>query len=145
MNNDMWTCEDGSQCIHYSLVCDGHIQCNDESDEALSLCGQCPLQLELNDTKIMKELSQAIFQCKHRFTGRPICAIPCNNRDEFCSNYEDEQSCFNKIFLPMVVTVSCLLVVTFIVAEIFFRIEERHERFLLLGKLESFLLLLLCV
>ena len=33
------------------------------------------------------------MQCRHRFTGRPICATPCDGRDDLCAGDEDELGC----------------------------------------------------
>ncbi|XP_068207301.1 G-protein coupled receptor GRL101-like isoform X2 [Palaemon carinicauda] len=46
--NDYWLCSDGMQCIARNDTCSGVAECEDESDEAVGLCGcllneyQCP-------------------------------------------------------------------------------------------------------
>lgn len=35
-------CKNKKQCIHIDLLCDGHVQCEDESDEGDEQCGSCP-------------------------------------------------------------------------------------------------------
>ena len=74
-----WFCNDSSQCLHPELLCDGHYNCNDKSDEDPERCGtsDCALQ------------SSASFSCPHRYTGVPICASLCNNVIE-CVNGVDE-------------------------------------------------------
>jgi hypothetical protein len=71
-------CKDGKFCIYEVLQCDGHIQCDDGSDE--EFCSVCPTILKKRNT----------FPCKHRYTGLPICANPCDGYDDLCEDYSDE-------------------------------------------------------
>ena len=71
----MFTCEDGTQTLHYSLVCDHVEQCPDDSDEAFCVHKPC---------------SADMFSCNnHQCFGK---AVQCNGRldcfdksDESCS------------------------------------------------------------
>ena len=72
-------------CVHNNLVCDGHDHCDDGSDEAEQPCTKCP-------PKGIK--TEATFSCIHRYTGRKICAVPCDGKDDFCKNNEDENCDF---------------------------------------------------
>ncbi len=38
----MWTCADNKTCYDNALVCDGHTQCSDGSDEDIHVCNICP-------------------------------------------------------------------------------------------------------
>ena len=35
----------------------------------------------------------ATLPCKHRYTNKSICSVPCDNRDDLCSGFEDEMNC----------------------------------------------------
>ena len=84
---DMIACSDADRtCIHQDLVCDGHAQCPDESDENPDICSSCPHGIGFP----AENLKSATFSCKHRYTGRPICAVPCDGRDDLCLNDADE-------------------------------------------------------
>ncbi len=55
-----------------------------------------------------------ILQCEHRYTGRPICANPCDGRDDLCLDNSDEQGCsyylpIMYLFLANSVTLSIVL------------------------------------
>ena len=123
---DMWMCRDNSQCIHYSLVCDGHEQCMDKSDEGTELCGQCPPTLNLTDRHHGNPLLlTAIFSCRHRYTKRAICAVPCNQRDDLCENYEDE-ICDDSTDLSLSIVAGCLIF-TFLLSEAVYRFSKSPE------------------
>ncbi len=40
-------CKDEQMCMHEHLFCDGHVQCEDKSDEDQAFCRQCPRYFSL--------------------------------------------------------------------------------------------------
>ena len=99
--SSMWTCKDGSTCIHKSLLCDGHPQCPDSSDEG-DICYYCPIQGGSSDKT---------YQCTHRLTGLPICASPCDGVYEMCQDNSDEQNCSTEMYMSFALTLICLIIV----------------------------------
>ena len=77
----MYKCVDSTMCIHKYLVCDGHAQCKDGSDEDEKNCSVCP-QPGKNPA--------ATFTCIHRYTQHKTCAVPLDGIDDFCQKNEDE-------------------------------------------------------
>ena len=66
----------------------------------------------------------ATFSCKHRYTLRPICAIPCNGKDDMCLNHTDEDLDFcrekiSKLFLSL--TLLGLILIGCCLGEIIYR------------------------
>jgi hypothetical protein len=82
-NPDYFRCKDDKFCIFNSLLCDGHFQCEDKSDENEEICSVCPT------TNSTKERTRT-YSCKHRYTGTPICANACDGIDDLCAGYTDE-------------------------------------------------------
>lgn len=39
--SDQFVCSDGKECIHIDNICDGALDCYDESDESSVLCCKC--------------------------------------------------------------------------------------------------------
>ncbi len=37
------------------------------------------------------DLWKAVFACRHRYTGRPICSEACDGVDGLCEGFADEQ------------------------------------------------------
>ena len=116
----MWTCRDNATCVHKALICDGHEQCADGSDEEEAVCSQCPHGMSLN--------SAATFSCTHRYTGRKICAVPCDGVDDLCLDNEDEQ-CKGFGFLIVALLTVFLILVTMVVGEFLFQLEESGNVF----------------
>ncbi len=54
----------------------------------------------------------ASYPCKHRYTGRTICAIPCNDMDDLCLDSSDEE-CEKTIWHIFILAEVCLLFATF--------------------------------
>ncbi len=82
----MFQCKDESKYIEENLFCDGHVHCPDASDEDPNECGNC--QRTFGYPADRKKY--ATFRCRHRYTNRSICAVPCDARDDLCMNETDE-------------------------------------------------------
>ena len=115
----MYKCAENQTCVHQSLVCDGRPHCPDASDESEALCSQCPRSFGFPVDK----LSSATFSCRHRYTGRRICAVPCDGHDDLCLDFEDE-NCDpgSNPFLFAIVAV--FLILTVLLGEVFYRLRE---------------------
>ena len=50
--------------------------------------------------------------CRHRYTGRWICASPCDNRDDLCRGFIDEMDCDTPLWVKVVPVVAVLTIVT---------------------------------
>lgn len=61
------------------------------------------------------KIYQATFSCLHRYTRRPICAIPCDEVDDLCLNYDDEKVCRQSrelLIIPLIISlviIGCIL------------------------------------
>ena len=89
-------CKDNSSCIPATLVCDGYVNCKDESDEDKEYCSGCPLKRgDGHPRRLKSEKFANTFRCKQRYTGKIICANPCDGRDDLCEGYADERNCNN--------------------------------------------------
>jgi len=93
-NQFMWRCSDNKTCVHDSLRCDGYVHCQDGSDEKEEFCSICPRSFGYPE----KQRDRATYMCKHRYTGRPICSVPCDSEDDMCENMEDE-NCDEKYYI----------------------------------------------
>ncbi len=122
----MFRCLDNKKCLHESLVCDGYAQCDDASDELEVMCKDCSRKYGYpwvtgytQKPRLNSKNAAAVLSCKHRlkvnyflafprskvlprYTGRPICAVPCDERDDLCEGYEDE-ICQGLAFLEIMV------------------------------------------
>jgi hypothetical protein len=79
-------CTDNRTSIPEEFWCDGYMQCADKSDEDPEECEKCP-----RTYGFPKDNKHATFSCKHKYTGRPICAVPCDGKDDLCLDDIDEQ------------------------------------------------------
>jgi hypothetical protein len=102
-------CKDDKFCIFDNLVCDGHLQCEDGSDEECTVCPPVNHTLQRRRT----------FPCKHRYTGYPICANPCDGYDDLCEDYTDEDCEGSSVFqiLFWVASLTIVVSVTMIIIE----------------------------
>jgi len=116
-------CTDNLTCIHESLFCDGYSQCPDGSDEVEEVCKKCPRTFGFPADK----LEFATFPCKHRYTGKFICSIPCDGKDDLCSNNEDE-NCQEDTVLITVLCSFFLVFVTIISGEIILFKQEDNKK-----------------
>ena len=118
----MWSCTDNQTCLHQSLVCDGIVHCRDSSDEDPSKCSECPLPFGHKSGS-----GDATLPCLHRFSGRPICADPCDGIDDLCQDLLDEQ-CSNRVDFIVaiaVVLVGAIVLVTVLIIILGIRVELR--------------------
>jgi hypothetical protein len=109
-------CRDNSYCLAEDSVCDGYVQCKDGSDEDPDRCKVCPRTFGFPIGKVRR----ATFSCRHRYTGRWICAVPCDGVDDLCQNFEDED-CKGSPFITTLFIATLLLLVTILWTEPIFR------------------------
>ena len=92
-----FVCQNKEQKIHPTSVCNGYLDCQDESDERDDLCNRCPLPdtfLDSQDINITTSWRytfphlkpSASYRCKHRETGLDVCSTPGDGVHE-CSGY----------------------------------------------------------
>jgi len=112
----MKMCKDNLTCIHENLFCDGYTHCPDGSDEVEEICNKCPRTFGFPTDK----LKFATFPCKHRYTGKFICSIPCDGKDDSCLENEDE-NCQEETINITAIGGFLLVLITFIIGEILFR------------------------
>ncbi len=125
-SDDMWMCQDDRKCIHESLVCDGYPQCIDGSDEE-SPCENCPRNFGYVASGTATD---AAFPCRHRFSGNPICAIPCNGKDDMCMGMADEANC-HETSARQLITILCVSIIlpVYLLGEIMFlKLSKRCVR-----------------
>jgi len=115
-------CQNKKYCLPQDVVCDGYDHCGDGSDEDPSICKVCPRDFGFPVGKVQR----ATFSCKHRYTGRWICAIPCDGEDDLCEDFEDED-CKSSPFLTTMFITLILLIITVIVSEPIFRKHSRYN------------------
>merc|ERR1719312_1675241 len=106
-NQFMWRCSDNKTCVHDSLRCDGYVHCQDGSDESEEFCSICPRSFGYP----VENRDRAIYTCKHRYTGRPICSVPCDSEDDMCENMEDE-NCDEKYYIATGAAIVCIAVIS---------------------------------
>jgi len=131
----MLMCKDNATCLHENLICDGYTHCPDGSDEIEEECKLCPRKYGFPTDK----LKYATFPCKHRYTGKMICSIPCDGKDDLCLDNEDENCQADTINIT-VITVFILLIVTIAIGEIIIaklRINEEQIDLLDITKIKQ--------
>ncbi len=111
----MHMCNDNVTCIHENLVCDGYTHCPDGSDEIEEVCKACPRAFGFP----LAKLKGATFACKHRYTGRFICSIPCDGEDDLCLDNDDEK-CQQDNIIIIGIAVVILILLTITIGEIIF-------------------------
>lgn len=99
-------CGDNKTCIPNSLICDGYGQCPNSTDE--KQCEFCPRPYGHPPRPETEQLLNT-YHCIHRYTHRPICAIPCDGRDDLCENFEDESGCDGTYFLYILMAAIILI------------------------------------
>ena len=73
-------CTDNSGCIHNSLVCDGHEQCPDGSDEKQD-CDICPKAIGHPPRPISQQWA-ANWKCRHRSKNYDTSVLGSRNMSE---------------------------------------------------------------
>jgi hypothetical protein len=118
-NNYMMKCHDNKTFVHDQLWCDGYIHCPDRSDEDPKECVNC-----LRAYGFPKNKKSATYSCMHKYTGRPICAIPCDGKDDLCLDDIDEQ-CSSASVKSTLIFGIMLVIVSVLVGELYsFYIRE---------------------
>ena len=123
------SCKDKNMCIHEALFCDGYNNCPNGFDEDKSFCEKCPKEFghPFGNSK------SATFSCHHRYTNKPICAVPCDGIDDMCKDYSDE-ICELEHLEKIAGLVLCLFILTIFVGECAIKIQE----FILKRKLSTY-------
>jgi hypothetical protein len=119
--DNYFQCQDEKFCILDHFLCDGHVQCDDGSDEAF--CSVCP---RVNSTLQRRNT----FPCKHRYTKRTICANPCDGYDDLCEDFSDED-CKGISVIWILYWVACLTLivsVTTIIMEKFTSVITKDKK-----------------
>jgi len=106
-------CLNNNSFIKEELWCDGYPQCPNGSDEDPSDCGSCPRTFGFP-----KDYKHATFSCKHKYTGRPICAVPCDGKDDLCFDDIDEQ-CSSASVQSTLLFGTVLVILSIIVGELY--------------------------
>ena len=102
-NKEYFTCTKSGVCIHPSLLCDGHSQCEFGEDEAIATC--------LDIWVRYKTVSpSATLECSSRkYPGSPTLATACDGTVE-CLNNEDEVLCQTQILsIPNLILTGTIL------------------------------------
>ncbi|XP_069980553.1 G-protein coupled receptor GRL101 isoform X3 [Penaeus vannamei] len=91
--DDEWACVDGSMCVPKNVTCSGVAECQDNSDEAVALCGCLPNEYNCGDQCI-----DALSRCD--------TVQDCDNgRDEHnCETYvcpSTHTKCANSLCIPL--------------------------------------------
>jgi hypothetical protein len=113
-------CKNNITYIKEELWCDGYTQCPDGSDEDLSDCGKCP-----RTYGFPKGYKHATFSCKHKYTGRPICAIPCDGKDDLCLDDVDEQ-CSSASVKSTLLFGTLLVIISLILGELYLSYVKKN-------------------
>eukprot|EP00092_Neocalanus_flemingeri_P028074 GFUD01030481.1.p1 GENE.GFUD01030481.1~~GFUD01030481.1.p1 ORF type:complete len:932 (-),score=145.52 GFUD01030481.1:109-2904(-) len=134
-NQFMWTCLDNKTCVHHSLRCDGYQHCQDGSDESNQFCNYCPRSFGYP----IKNREIATYRCIHRYTGRQICSVPCNDKDDMCKDMEDE-NCDEKYYVATalsLVGIAAISIGIFFFTQKFMKIRNRIARLEMVGRSDS--------
>ena len=116
---DWVLCKEGVMCIHEGLICDGHNNCPEGSDEDQSVCEKCPRETG----HPYGRSKSATFSCLHRYTNKTICAVPCDGIDDLCKDQSDEL-CESDPLYKIVGVVFCFFMFIIFIGECSIELQE---------------------
>ena len=108
-NPDYYGCPSSDTCLHPSLVCDGHPQCQGGEDENLDQCLDKYIK-----NKVIQKI--ATLRCTSTFyENLQIFATPCDGIEE-CQDGKDEVGCNDNQITTIIVAVSMTTVFVMFIA-----------------------------
>jgi hypothetical protein len=116
-------CNNNKTIIFEADWCDGYVHCPDGSDEDPNDCGKCP-----RTYGFPKDRKYATFSCKHKYTGRLICAVPCDGKEDLCLDDVDEQ-CSSASITSTLLFGTALVILSVIAGELYIWYKNKHESF----------------
>ena len=123
-NHNYFNCSGSNFCIHPSLVCDGHPQCQDGEDEQMDIC-----RTSYEEKNLISKY--ATFRCQSIMY--PVVTTYATACDDFpeCVDKEDETLCsddaiLNKVLLATVIFIA-ILYLTLRLGSFFFQFCKKDD------------------